>query len=316
MARYRSALPQLSNSVFLTDGGLETSLVFHDRIDLPCFAAFPLVLSPAGRARLARYFEPYLAIAAENRAGFILDTPTWRANADWGERLGFSAAELFDINKASVAMAEELRQSHNDTDIVVNGVLGPRGDGYKAGTKMTVEAARSYHAQQIAAFVEGGADMVSAVTMTYVEEAVGIALAARDHGMPVAISFTVETDGFLPSGSSLESAVEVTDALTGGYPAYYMVNCAHPLHFTSAIAGDAPWLERIRGIRANASTKSHAELDEATELDAGDPADLGLHYRALRRHLRRLSIVGGCCGTDHRHVRAMCEACLPAPQLA
>jgi S-methylmethionine-dependent homocysteine/selenocysteine methylase len=175
---------------------------------------------------------------------------------------------------------------------------------------MTAEESARYHRPQLEALREGGADMVSAITMTYAEEAMGIAVAARECGMPVAISFTVETDGRLPSGQPLKMAVDETDAATDSFPAYYMINCAHPEHFHSALADEGAWLDRIGGIRANASRKSHAELDASTELDIGDPAELGRQYRALRTHLPRLFLFGGCCGTDCRHVSAICDACL------
>ena len=323
MPRYRHALPQLGGQkIFLTDGGLETTLVFLEGIDLPCFAAFPLVAEEAGREKLKEYFRPYLATAVKAGAGFVLDTPTWRANADWGDKLGWSTEALDAINRQSVAMAAELREAWATpaTQIVVNGVIGPRGDGYRADARMSAEEAQAYHAAQVESFRDGKADMVSAITMTYPEEAIGIARAAQAAGMPVAISFTVETDGRLPSGDTLKGAIEAVDRATGSGPAYYMINCAHPLHFEDVLASGEPsgesWLDRIRGIRANASTLSHAELDAATTLDSGDPADLARRYRDLRRSLRRVCVMGGCCGTDHRHVAAICEACAPAHPLA
>ncbi len=311
MSLYRDRLPQLGGGMFLADGGLETTLVFLNGVDLPCFAAFPLVEREDGRAMLRAYFEPYLAIAREHGHGFILDTPTWRANPDWGERLGYTPEALAAINRRSVDLLVELREAEagKDIPIVINGVLGPRGDGYKVELRMTAEEAERYHEAQIDDFRATEADMVSAITMTYPEEAIGIARAARAHGMPAVIAFTVETDGRLPSGDTLGAAIQQVDEATGGSPAYYMVNCAHPLHFEDALAADEPWRRRIRGIRANASTLSHAELDNATELDPGDPADLGRRYRELRERLGGLAVVGGCCGTDHRHIAAICTAC-------
>ena len=312
MALYRHSLPQLDGAPFLADGGLETSLVFLDGVELPAFAAFPLLAVEEGRRRLRRYFEPYLRLAAERGAGFVLDTPTWRANADWGERLGYGAEALAAANRASVAFAQELRDAFatDRTPVVVNGVVGPRGDGYRVEAAMAAEGARDYHAAQVGAFRDAGADMVSAITMTYAEEAIGVAQAAAAAGMPVAVSFTVETDGSLPSVQALRAAIEQVERATEGRPAYYMVNCAHPTHFDGALAEAGTWRDRIRGVRANASRKSHAELDAATELDIGDPAELGRQYRGLRGRLPKLSVFGGCCGTDHRHIAAICDACL------
>jgi homocysteine S-methyltransferase len=307
-----STFPPRDGAIFLTDGGLETSLVFLERVDLPYFAAFPLLLSEAGRQQLERYFEPYLRTARERRVGFILDTPTWRANPDWGGKLGYSPHDLAEINQQSVAWAEDLRSRHDkdSAGVVINGVVGPRGDGYQPGKQMIVEEARDYHTLQVQSLRDAGADLVSAITMNYAEEAMGIANAACRASIPVVISFTVETDGRLASGETLRSAVERTDAATGRAPLYYMINCAHPVHFEQVFSDGADWTSRIQGVRANASRKSHAELDEATELDPGNPADLGRHYRELRGRVSNLSVLGGCCGTDHRHIVAICDACL------
>jgi homocysteine S-methyltransferase len=311
--RYRDRLPQLNDQVFLTDGGLETYLIFIEGVDLPGFASFPLVMNKAGRDRLRSYFEPYLRTAQQRGAGFVLDTATWRANADWGARLGYSVDELAAINRQSVEFAAELRDEfdHEATPVVIAGVLGPRGDGYKAGERMTAGEAARYHREQIEAFRDTEADMISAVTMTYSAEATGIVWAALACGTPVAISFTVETDGRLPSGETLADAITDVDSKTTGAAAYFMVNCAHPTHLGDLPEVDAPWRSRVRGLRANASVLSHAELDAATTLDSGNPAELGQQYRSLRRQMPGLSVLGGCCGTDHRHIAAICEACLP-----
>jgi homocysteine S-methyltransferase len=318
MTLHLDRLPQLDGGIFLTDGGLETTLVFLEGIDLPAFAAFPLVTRDSGRDILRRYFRPYLDTAAAHRTGFVLDTPTWRANPDWGEVLGYSRSDLMRINRDSATFAHELKSAYAGAvaSIVVNGALGPRGDGYKAEARMTANEAEHYHRPQIEAFRSAGVDMVSAITMTYPAEAIGIARAAASGGVPVAISFTVETDGKLPSGDTLKAAIEEVDRTTDRAPAYYMINCAHPLHFENALASSGAWLDRIRGIRANASTLSHAELDAATELDPGDPIDLARRYRDLRRRHRELCVLGGCCGTDHRHVAAICEACLDSASAA
>lgn len=299
-------------SIFLTDGGLETTMVFHEGLELPCFAAFPLLLDEAGRERLERYFTPYLRTAQERGVGFVLDTVTWRANPDWGAKLGFSREALADINRQAVAWAKSLRErvDWQGTDIVIDGVVGPRGDGYRANEQMSAEAAEAYHAGQIRALRDAGADVIGAVTMNYAEEAIGIARAAKALGIPVVISFTVETDGRLASSETLRSAIERTDEATGNAPLHYMINCAHPTHFENLLTSGEPWTRRVRGLRANASRKSHAELDEATELDAGDPQDFGQRYRSLRERAGHLAVLGGCCGTDHRHIVAICDACL------
>ena len=304
MTNYRQALPQLGEDVFLTDGGIETTLIFHDGFDLPHFASFILLESDKGLDALRRYYSRYLDIAGEAGSGFVLETPTWRANADWGARLGYDAEQLDAVNRNAVEFVEGLRSRYTDKagPIVVSGNIGPRGDGYVAGEKMSADEAAQYHDAQIRSFAATSADMICAITMTYAEEAIGIVNAAARNGMPVVIGFTTETDGRLPSGQSLKDAIEQVDAETDNAAAYFMVNCAHTEHFDHALAAGETWTSRVRGVRANASRMSHAELDEAEHLDDGDPQEFGQLYRAMRERLPHLSVFGGCCGTDHRHI--------------
>jgi homocysteine S-methyltransferase len=304
-------LPQLTgNTLFVTDGGLETELIFHDGIDLPAFASFPLLASADTRARLRRYYDGYLAIAREHGAGFIIETPTWRANQDWATQLGYSPAQLDMLNRAAVDLAEEIRADATADGLtaVVSGCVGPRGDGYDPRDAMTAEDAERYHAVQVRSFADTTVDQVTAITMTNTAEAIGVVRAATAAGIRAAVSFTVETDGRLPTGQPLHEAIDQVDAETGGSAAYFMVNCAHPTHFADALDHDGAWRQRIVGLRANASSKSHAELDESTELDEGDPEDLGARHAGLRDRLPAVTVLGGCCGTDARHVAAICAA--------
>ena len=306
----RADLPQLAGTLFLTDGGIETTLVFHEGLDLPYFAAFDLLKDAAGEAALRKYFLAYVALAKRLGMGCVLETATWRASADWAAKIGWSPAALAGANRRAVELLQRIRAEHatERTPIVVSGCVGPRGDGYNPERFMTPLEAERYHAPQIETFAGAGADLATAITMTYPAEAIGVGRAARRARLPVVISFTVETDGRLPDGTALGDAIAAVDAATDAAPAYYMVNCAHPTHFAAVLTPGAPWLARIRGIRANASTKSHAELDRATELDVGDPEDLAARYGELRARLPGLAVVGGCCGTDVRHVAAICAA--------
>jgi homocysteine S-methyltransferase len=306
-------LPQLDGDrLFVTDGGLETELVFHDGIDLEHFAAFPLLGQPETLARLRRYYDGYLDIARRHGAGFVMETPTWRANPDWADQLGYSPERLDAANRAAVALAEEIRADATADGItaVVSGCIGPRGDGYDPGTAMTPEEAQRYHAVQLGTFADTTADQVTAITITNADEAIGIVRAATAAGIPAAISFTVETDARLPTGQSLREAIEQVDAATDAGAAYFMVNCAHPTHFAPALERGQEWMRRVAGLRANASTRSHTELDEASELDEGDPDDLGARHAALHSVLPWVTVLGGCCGTDARHVAAICSAWL------
>ena len=311
-ARYRDALPQLADVPFLTDGGIETTLIFHDGLDLPHFAAYDLLTRDGGAEALRRYFDPYAEIARTAGVGIVLETATWRANPDWADRLGHGPEQLAELNRRAVRLLEDVRAEYEtaSTPIVISGCIGPRGDGYVVGEAMTAGEAEAYHAQQIGTFAETAADLVTAITMTYADEAVGIVRAATAAALPVVISFTVETDGRLPSGQTLREAIEEVDARTDGAAAYFMINCAHPRHFEGVLEPGSAWTDRIRGLRANASKLSHAELDEAEELDEGNPAELASDYVALRDRLPELHVLGGCCGTDHRHVSAMCGAWL------
>jgi S-methylmethionine-dependent homocysteine/selenocysteine methylase len=307
----RHPLPQMTDGLFLTDGGLETTLVFHDGMELPCFAAFDLLKDGTGTARLRKYYRQYIDLALEYGLGFILESVTWRASPDWGKQLGYSEADLFKVNHQAIELLHELRRRNQteETPMVISGNLGPRGDGYAADQHMTSYEAADYHAWQISSLVDAGVDLITALTLPETEEAIGIAQASQAADVPAVISFTVETDGRLPNGQTLGSAIEAVDEATENGPAYYMINCAHPTHFEQTLKGDGAWLKRIRGIRANASCKSHTELDESESLDDGNPEELGQQYRVLRELLPRLTVLGGCCGTDHRHVEAIARAC-------
>lgn len=312
MARYRNALPQLTDDrLFTTDGGLETTLIFHQGIELPAFAAFDLFWRPDGLARLRTYYDRYAALAHARRLGFILESPTWRANRDWGAQIGYDAAALAASNRAAIELMCEFRDRYDgpETPMVISGDIGPRGDGYQIGQKMSADEAADYHGEQIRTFAATEADFVSAMTINYVEEAIGLVQAAADAEMPIVISFTVETDGRLPSGQELRDAIETVEGTASVVPVYYMINCAHPTHFERLFGTGEAWTKRIKGIRANASKRSHAELDNAPDLDDGDPAELGRQFAALRRACPGLNVLGGCCGTDFRHVQAICFAC-------
>lgn len=304
-------LPQL-DSVFLTDAGLETDLIFNQGIDLPLFASITLLASLEGVAALEDYFRGFLDLAVRKKCGVVLESATWRASPDWAEPLGYSGAELDSMNRAAIALLQRLRDEYAAQlpAIVISGCIGPRGDGYDPGKIMPVEEAQAYHSHQISKLVAAGADQVSAITMTNVPEAIGIARATSALSVPVAISFTVETDGRLPTGEPLAAALAAVDAATDDYPAYYMINCAHPSHFRAVLESGGDWVGRIGGLRANASRCSHAELDVMSELDRGDANELAAHYREIRERFPGINVLGGCCGTDLSHVTAIANECI------
>lgn len=311
MSKYRNQLPQLQDKLFITDGGLETTLIFHDGWELNHFAAIELLKSDAGYAQLAGYFQQYLRLANSHGLGFVLESATWRASPDWGVKLGLTINELAQLNHRAIELLHRLRDEFEtvQSPVVISGNLGPRGDGYRPETIMSPGEAADYHAWQIGILDDAEVDVISAFTLPTAEEAIGIVMAAQERNVPVVISFTVEIDGRLPSGQTLADAIRIVDTATENGPTYYMINCAHPSHFAHILESDADWQQRIRGVRANASCKSHAELDETTSLDDGNPQQLAQDYRKLQTLLPRLCVIGGCCGTDLRHVEAMCAVC-------
>ncbi len=296
----------------LTDSGLETWLIFHRGVELQDFAAFPLLDDADGREKLAEYFRAHLQIASQTGAGLVLETPTWRASSDWGARLGYDAPALDRVNRAAVTFLRDLGREFQGVELVVSGNLGPRGDGYHPGQLLTPDETASYHRAQIHSFAAARVDRITMLTVTHAGEAIGVVRTAIAVGVPVVIAFTVETDGRLPSGQPLHEAISEVDAATGNAALHFGINCAHPDHFTAALDADRAATARVALLRANASRASHAELDEAEELDDGDPEELAdLYARLLLRH-PHLEVLGGCCGTDARHVEAIARACIPA----
>ncbi len=315
MTKYRQQLPQLGSRMFLTDGGMETTLIFLQGIELPEFSAITLMDKPEGLQIAKNYFQTYLQMAQDFGTGFILESMTWRGSSDWAAPLGYRPKQLELLNRKAIRMLHDLHTQYDasETPVVISGCVGPRGDAYDASDALTANVAQHYHAKQIKIFREENVDLVTALTLTSADEAIGITRAAQAENIPVAISFTLETDGRLPNGQPLADAIEKVDKATGQGPAFFMINCAHPSHFIETLRGNHRSFARIRGIRANASCKSHAELDEATELDRGDPYELGLYYLDLQQLLPQLTIIGGCCGTDHLHIEAIAKAMLADP---
>ena len=304
MRKYRQGLPQLSGELFLTDAGIETDLIFNHGIEIREFAAHTLLPDPAGREALRNYFREFLSLANEHDAGFILDSQTWKTHMHWAADLGEDEQELHDANEASIAFIAGLRNefSGNSKPIVLNGSIGPRGDAYAPEAEVAADEAEEYHAKQLGWLAETEVDMVTALTFTQSDEAIGVVRAARELGLPIVVSFTVETDGRLPTGQSLAEAILAVDDATNSAAEYFMVNCAHPDHFIEVL-DDTEWARRIRGLRCNASRLSHAELDECEVLDDGDPVELGEQYGSIANKMPWLNVFGSCCGSDLRHVR-------------
>ena len=307
MSVYRGSFPPSNANLFLAYVGMETDLIFNQGIDLPGFASYPLLKTTEGRELLEGYLKDLIALGKEAGAGVILESPTWVANRDRGAALGYASDELKRLNQDAIAMMAAVRSESGYAPTVISANVGPREDAYAPEAQMNSDEAERYHSEQISALAETDVDVLSGYTLAYPSEAIGIVRAARRFELPVVISFTVETDGRLPTGASLEEAITQVDAATDSYAAYFMINCAHPEHF-SGVLEDTPWMQRIRGIIANASRCSHAELDEAEELDDGNPAELGVQLSDVRRRCPHILVLGGCCGTDMRHMKQIVAA--------
>lgn len=307
---------------------METQLVFQSDFVLREFSAFELLNSNKGMEFLRNYYRRHVNLATtkeedghHGHLGFVLESVLWRANPDWLHQLGYTslAEDLPRLCQQAMDLLQEIEKEFPSIPMVKSGTVGPRSDGYVAALEMTPQQAKEYHTPQIIAMKQAGADIVTAMTMNYINEGIGIALAAEQVGIPVVLSFTVETNGHLRTGETLQNIIETVDAATNGYPAYYMINCAHPTHFLSTVStitnsnGTTSsttsqeeacyrWKSRLGGIRCNASRKSHAELDECEVLDDGNPVEFGKEYQELLKELPSVNVVGGCCGTDYRHV--------------
>ena len=296
---------------FITDGGIETHIIFNMGVELPHFSAFPLNDSAVGREVIRSYYRDYLPVAKAAGRSFLFATDSWRASPDWADRLGYDRALLKQNNATSVALCVEVAAEFAAAGVAsdIAGVIGPRRDAWQHDASMTVAEAFDYHSPQVEAFAGTAATSLHAYTLTNTPEAIGIARAAEQAGLPIVLSFTVETDGALPGGKPLGVAIAEVDEATGGYPVYYMINCAHPRHFARELRRGVSCVDRVGGLRANASAKSHAELDASPEIDIGDIAELAEDHSELLPSLPNLQLIGGCCGTDHRHIAAICARC-------
>ncbi len=292
---------------FLCYTGIETELIFNKNVDLPGFATFPLLETDEGREMLRQSYLEQVEVARTFGCGVTFETVSWVANKDRAAKLGYGPKQLDDICQQSVRFARSVSDEVGDVPILISGQVGPRGDGYRPELQMDDEEAKQYHAQQMASFAAERPDIVSAFTIGYPEEAIGIIRAAQKHLLPVAVSFTVETDGLLPTGMPLGEALDAVDAATDQFAEYFMINCAHPEHFLPNFDG-GPWLERLAGVVVNASRCSHEELDNATVLDDGDPDELAVYLGMIKNKQPHFKIFGGCCGTDMRHMRKIAEA--------
>ena len=302
-------MPHETDRVFLTDGGTETWLMHKRGLELPHFCAFHLLNDRTASAAIRAYYRAFADIAVEHGTGFIFDSLTYRASRDWGNRLGYSAEALEDVNHRSLALYRDIAAEAGmlAQNVVISGCIGPQADAYRRDDAPSADAAEAYHRVQIETFKAADADLVTALSLSSSQEAIGIVRACDSVGLPSAVSFMLEKDHRLQSGETLRQAIETVDAATGGSAAYFLVNCAHPLDIAPALAQEA-WVTRVRGLRANASDHDHSVLSQLDHLEEGDPDELAEQYAGLKSSFPHLNVFGGCCGTDFAHVRKISDA--------
>jgi len=309
MSTQRSALPNETNRLFLTDGGTETWLIHKRGLELPYFSSFHLLNDARATEEIRSYYRSFADIAVEHGTAFIFDSLTYRASTDWGELLGYSAGALAEMNLMALELYREVAHESGlaDSDAIISGCIGPKGDAYEQNAALAADGAQEYHQVQVDTFKSGDVDIVTALSLSSSQEAIGIVRAAQAAGLQSAISFMVEKDHCLQSGESLQTAIETVDRATGAAAAYFMVNCAHPIDFGPALT-DGKWVSRVHGIRANSSKQEHSLLNTLGHLDEGNPEELAGEYASLKSRYPDMNVFGGCCGTDFTHVRQISSA--------
>ena len=313
MSQPTPRLPHQTDEIFLTDGGTETWLMYKRGFELPKFSAFHLLNDERSVQALREYYMAFAKVAVKLGTPFIFDSLTYRASRDWGALLGYSAEGLAEMNHKCFELYRECAAAAGmaPENTVISGCIGPKGDAYQTNQDLTAESAEIYHREQIGTFKKAGTDIVTALTLNTTDEAIGIARASAKAGIPSVISFTVEKDRKLRSGETLKQAIEKVDAATSSAPAYYMINCSHPVDFGPVLAIE-PWANRIQGLRANASSLDHGTLCQLGHLEEGDPDELAGQYVDIRAAHPKMNVFGGCCGTDYMHVEKIGRALLAA----
>ncbi|WP_337660109.1 homocysteine S-methyltransferase family protein [Anderseniella sp. Alg231-50] len=306
-------LPEPDGRMFLTEGGIETHMQYKKGHELRNFCLFELINDEHAMADLRAYHVNLIEVALKHKVGAVLDGLHYRTSRDWGEKLGYSAEALTDIVVRGIRFYQDLAREYEtaDSPMPVSGVVGPRGDAYDIGRIMEADEAEDYHSEQIATMKQAGADLVTALTFSQVDEAIGVTRAAQDHDMPVVVSFALNKDGHLKSGTALGEAIRSVDRATGDGPRYYMVNCTHPVDFAAAFEAPGPWVKRIYGLRPNASSLDHGTLCQLGHLEEGNPVELGQQMADMARRFSHINVWGGCCGTDHVHIDEIAKAVIP-----
>jgi S-methylmethionine-dependent homocysteine/selenocysteine methylase len=300
--------PHEEGRFYLTEGGTETELMYKHGFDLPHFAMFPLLDNPNALSKMKDMFRSYLDVAAKHKFCALMGGLDYRASPDWGELLGYSPASLSDANLQSIEFLREIASEYSSQipQILIQGLIGPRGDAYERNETITENEAEDYHSVQLETLKKANVDSALAITFNNIPESVGVARAAAGIGVPLGISLTLDSNSKLHSGPSLAEAITTIDEETGESPAYYLINCSHPLEFEPAIEPGA-WIQRVRGVRPNASKMEKMALCKLGHLEDGDPVELGLLCGDLARRYPHMDIWGGCCGTWDNHLHEIAK---------
>lgn len=310
MASKWRTLPQLTSSkLFLTEAGIETTLIYRKNINLPSFSTLPLLSTEEGTENLLSIYQDYINTALTHSTGIVLETRTWRGSPAWASKLGLSTSQVLNLNRAAVTILRDLRHGAEtpSTPIVISGTLGTLQDAYQDSTgTVSITLAQENYRSQVHVLAQEGVDMLSIMTVTNLNEAIAAVTVAREFNLPIHVSFSIETNGRLQGGRTVDDVIREVDHLTESYTTYFGVNCAHPRHIMAALQGVSKEVRsRIGSIRGNASLKSHQELDNTLVLDRGDVSVYVGEFDGLLNILPELKVVGGCCGTDEEHLDAL-----------
>lgn len=313
MNSHKSFPLQKKGCFYLSEGGTETELMYKYGFELPHFAMFPLLDNPDAESRMREMFGSYLEVAAKYKTGALMGGLDYRASPDWGELLGYSPDGLAEANLQSIDFLRDIAKEYVSAvpDILIQGLIGPRGDAYERNETITENEAEDYHCVQLETLKKADVDLALAITFNNIPESIGVARAAAKIGVPLAISLTLDSASKLNSGPGLVEAITTIDRETGRSPAFYLINCSHPVEYEPAI-GPGDWINRVRGVRPNASKMEKIALCKIGHLEEGDPVELGALCGDLARRYPHMDVWGGCCGTWSRHLDEIAKNVLTA----
>lgn len=306
-AAFRSGTP------IITDGGIETRIMFETNLSMdPELQVAALVPDPDGAAALRSIYESYIKAAGEFGLPIVIGTPTFRASLNFARRAGHGGEEsVRELNVGAVRLLRQLREDSDHRPIFIAGVIGPSGDAYTPGDALGAPEAAAYHRLQTEVLAEEGVEFLFAPTFPAVDEALGVAMAMGRSGLPYVVSFVLDTAGRVLDGTPLTAAIERIDNEALPPPLYYSISCVYPDVAARALedaARDSKTLVgRIAELKANGSPLGTDELVRLDHIEATPPEPFAELLWSLHESHPVLRVIGGCCGTDDRHIRALAE---------